>query len=212
MRRVGVLSNPRSGTSLMVYLLVSGFNLCGWGSLFPYLGKNDIYEFRCEVGDLLSWGTRKYHVVFVIRDPRNVIVSKHPATNEYLVDFGAWYVNYKKCLHLSSVVNINVVRFEDILSNPSKVQESISSFLGLPVLNDFNCCYKCKPSVELSRVGDLVFEMGGLRSLGPQKQNWKLEVNKDRIVQQLIQFPEIIQMVVELGYEEDYCWVDDLTR
>ena len=210
-KRIGVVSNPRSGTSLMVYLFVHCFDIKGVLPLFPHLDTNDVYEYRATPSDLLKWADNSYYTLFIMRDPRDVVVSKYPSIKDYLIDFGSWKENYNYYLRLKETSNVLDIRFEDLLSTPLSVQQDIKEFISLPQICGFDNFADCPKNTKLKRIDDLIFEMGGVRPLkkhiGPP--NWKKDENRARIKEQLHKFPFMVDNLLSLGYEDSIEWASN---
>ena len=161
-KRIGVLSNPRSGTSLMVRLLILGFGVAG---MAPESDGVDVYHYRIAPGSLEAAGDRSYYMIHVIRDPRAVVTSKHPSSpDKFFIDFKTWEDNHLHCLSLYDKVNVCKVKFEDMLCGPESTQQRISKFLELPIISKFRDCASVGSSV-LHRWGEMDLEMGGARDL-----------------------------------------------
>lgn len=212
MKHVGVLSNPRSGTSLMVRMLTLGFDLSGTTPLFPVSGEDDIYSYRVGPEDLKRYGNKNCYAILVLRDPRSVITSHHPSHDKpFTFDFGDWYENYMKCVRLRSQVNLREVVYEDLLLQPDLTQDHLSRWLGLPTALRFSECASASPKEGLRRCEEMDAEMGGARPLEPGRAyRWKRPEFTERIEQQLDLYPEMLDILIKLGFEEDATWIYSL--
>jgi len=146
------------------------------------------------------------YVIYVLRDPRGVIVSKHKRSPDtYYSSLGVWqeYDSYRK--HLMRHERFLVVKYEDLVSNPDQVQCSIRSFL--PFLNQ-KCLFSefhqyAAPSESTTNA------MNGLRPISTDRlKGWQMHL--PRVKAQLERFGDISDDLVELGYESDSAWKQQL--
>jgi hypothetical protein len=193
----------------MVRLLVLGFDLRGTEAVFPGNDVPDVYDYRIGCDTLVDIGDKSYYVIYVLRDPRAVMTSRHPShTVPYTFGFQEWYTNYKACMSLSDQINVCLVRYKDLLLNPVGVQEHVSNKFGLPQKAPFDECAHRVPTHGLRRWKDMDFEMGGARPLDPQKiTRWQRPQYRETIRQQLATCPEMVDVLVQLGFEEDDSWI-----
>lgn len=212
MQRVGVLSNPRSGTSLMVRLLVLGFDLSGTAPLFPRLSGEQLYEYRADARDLREWATKDYFVLFLVRDPRAVLTSSHPSNpSEFMLDFSFWKRNYEACQELKLQANVLELKYERLLEDPDSSQQRVSSFLGVPIALPFSEAAATSCTTPHPDWNRLDYEMGSPRPLDMGTAvRWRRPEFKVRLLEQLTQYPELTDVLVELGYEADDTWVKEL--
>lgn len=203
-KRIGVLSNPRSGTSLMVRLLILGFDVAG---MSPEFSGEDVYHYRIPPSSLELVGDKSYYVIHIVRDPRAVITSKHPSSpDDFLIDFKDWEENHSRCGALYNKVNVCEVKFEDVLRVPEKVQQTVSNFLQLQIVSKFRDCASIGSS-SLYRWSEMDLEMGGARALDINSvHRWSQPECIPRLREQLLKYPQMIDTLISLGYEENADW------
>lgn len=207
-KRIGVVSNPRSGTSLLVRLLLLGLDRTNTLSVVPGGNGTDIYEYRILPKDLKRIGSADYYVVLVVRDPRAVITSRHPASpSEFFIDFENWYTNHLECTSLGEKINLCQIRFEDLVSDPDRVQEHVATELSLPIVKPFSLCTNPDEQVGLARQDEMAIEMGTVRPFDMEAiHRWKLPQYRERIRDQLLRYPEMVDILIKLGYEKNGDW------
>lgn len=208
MKKFAVLSNPRSGTSLLVNLMLSGFD----PALFlpieetPTTGR-DIYDYRV----LISTATRYLYCeeccfLFILRDPRDVVVSLHPSAKhecDFLVDFRVWLNNYKEFLSIYALIpeQFLVLRYEDLIKNPNEVQRHISEFMNIKEIRFFSECFSFFDRIDKDRSDDMRLEMGGARPMDEKRiGRWKDPMFEGRIRDQFEKTPEMVDVLKSLGY------------
>lgn len=163
---------------------------------------NDIHHVR-EIHETFDpW------IIYMLRDPRDCIVSWRPRAGDYHLAFNEWLRNL---LFAKSYKGdwLLLVRFEQLVTEPEVVQARLAQDIGL------------RPSVPFAECHDHILPnqmhhqlaRGGtgptIRPLDPSViGSWRRE--KGRIRQQLEQFPELQAVLEWLGYEEDDAWQDDL--
>jgi len=206
-----MIGNPRSGSCLFTFLLAAGFDLQSKFQPF-YPSHESIFAYRVDTQKVLDDGASKSHYcVMIVKDPRDVTTSFHPRTKEkgYARDLDKWVVNYELSLQLDDKVHMLRVKYEDLVFNPSDTQDKIAAFLGLSIACPFNECHKHFLSLPLEDTEELSVDMGGVNPLLTTRVGrWKEEQHRERIKQQLAATPEIVDWLIELGYEKDNKWTE----
>jgi len=151
-----------------------------------------------------------------IRDPRSVLTSVH-ANSE-----GKWKVDWEYSLKTSQngvcgktnglkdywniiykVPNSMFVYYEDLIDRPNEVQERLKEFCGFEYKGKFSEFYKTTPPPLLTH------QLNGLRPPDPEtKYKWKK--CPERIKNLIKKHPEILDMLIDLGYEKDKQWIRNL--
>lgn len=203
MNRLVVVSNPRSGTSLLIYLLLVGFDLGKGKKVLPIEGNfNDVYSYRREFNDI-DFLQDDLKAVVIIRDPRSVVTSRHPSCpDDYLIPSLAWYNNMSSILDYAYCGSLYFVWYEDLLLQPDIVQTKISMFLDLNVVCPFSLCYKKSTAFKkLHRSKDIINEMGGIRFLDFKKTDrWKDKKYLKRIKKEIYSNKDVSNLMDILGY------------
>lgn len=143
--RVFVTGCPRSGTSLMKVLIMSLEGMHGdFEEEGPYhlaepghVAKRPFRESNAtDVEYALSLG---YKVVIMVRDGRDVMVSRHPLKPEeyYVKDLWYWVraVEYYDQFVSNYYPNVLGVRYESLVTQPYQTMRTVSDFLGIGLEN-----------------------------------------------------------------------------
>ena len=169
-------------------------------------------------------GWRKgLHFIIVVRDPRALVSSHHKAVPSdffqgydqcyYVSDQGLSYANPGVIRTFEAIRKVakdtrhkvTVVRYEDIVSDPDRVQEMLHS-LGIAWRGRFSEFYKSDIPSELTRA------LNGVRKADPSNAtSWQIEESRARrVIQQFTGEPRLFDLLKEWKYETGRRWFDDL--
>lgn len=215
-RRVHVVgSSPRTGTTLLTELLAMGFEVEAVAnherSIFKaphvrcetYLSKNP--QDVCVVGRLLRHDPDLW-VLHVVRDPRDVVVSRHDRDPEsYWTHLGIWKSYHGAARRARGMPRFRSIRYEDLVADPDAVQDEIAGFL--PFLK------RRRPFSSFEHFAvpppRAVEALGGVRPIDASSIGaWRR--HKPRLAAQLARFGPIDRDLQELGYEGDASWRREL--
>lgn len=202
---------PRSGTTLMMELFRQCFDIEAFGrheiSVFvkprpePPLYCSKRPQDILIVEPLLRYDENLW-IVFMLRDPRDVIVSEHRLRpGSYWCHLGLWKRRYAIAQRLWQHPRFAVVRYEDLAERPDEVQLFLEA--RMPFLR------RTRRFSEWGRDG--VSEaseraLGGVRPVSADSVGaWRSR--KGRIRSQLEKHGPIDRELVELGYEPDATWL-----
>lgn len=202
---------PRSGTTLLMELFRDCFEIEAFGgheiSVFvrprpePPLYCSKRPQDILFVRPLLHLDRRLW-VVFMLRDPRDVVVSRHRLRpHEYWCHLGVWKQRYEIARALWEHPRFVPVRYEDLASHPDGVQAALEA--RMPFL---------RRRLEFSRWGSAqrVSEgseraLGGVRPVSAGSIGaWRR--HPGRIASQLQRHGPIDRELIALGYEGDREW------
>lgn len=211
-KRIHVVgSSPRTGTTLMVELLVSSYVIDGFAehemSIFETPSKE--WKVFCSKlpGDLINIPVllkfdSSLYVINMLRDPRDVIVSRHSkAPDKYWVHLGVWKHRIKIAKKLANHPRFLNVHYEELVLNPAKVQKQISAFLPFleqkSSFTDFHL--NASPSQQAEEA------LGGTRPINSNSVNNWLK-HKPRVIAQIERYGSIDFDLQEFGYEKNSDW------
>ncbi len=216
MYRIHIIGcGPRTGTTLLAEALKSSFNIdyCtehedrifvnrhGEGKVFLTKHPNDVMVIRPFL-----YVMPQLYVIYMLRDPRDMVVSSHGSKpGVYWCSLRYWKAFtpcYRKIRNHPRVIT---VRYEDLVTNPDRVQEEIRQRMPFLVQQTrFSTFHKhAGPSA------DSLEAMRGVRPIsGSSIGRWKEHL--PRIAGQLSLHGDIAQDLVEFGYEENDAWLDVL--
>jgi hypothetical protein len=211
MRRLHIVGCPRSGTTLLMELLSTCFASAGFCdhelSIFAPVEPVDGVYFTKQPNDIkqlrhIFWADPQLYVIYMGRDPRAVITSKHrESPGQYFCNYRVW----RECDAAAERYQDNPrflrLRYEDLVTNPDALQRQIAArFEFLEQLHLFSEFHQfARPSEASQRA------MNGLREVNLDSLV-KWQKHLPRIAQQLQAHPELSDMLVDLGYEPDADW------
>ena len=138
MKRIHITGSPRSGTTLMLEMMATGFRL-------DVIGKKEISvlaDLPVPHPNAIAC-TKKPHewsiipgllacdpdlwFIFMVRDPRDVIASVHRMCPDiYWTNLRLWNHAWDAIRNCREHERLLVIRYEDLVRKPDKVQEKIS--------------------------------------------------------------------------------------
>ena len=231
-RYIQIISYPRSGSILMLSLMygsVSNFKVHATeASASTYakvdyntMGKRptDIREMAGieaqykRAGKELSW-------LFVQRDIRSVMTSfHHNIPKDYFIGWDYVYrvagmndgykektgIKYMKGIMDTAKAmqsNICVVKYEDLLKSPDYVQDKIKTELAVDFTTRFS-------NIDENLIPDNLKQGGITVKLDPSRRE-KWMQHKLRIIEEFNKFPEMFDVLIEEGYEDNRDWFDEI--
>ena len=202
---------PRAGTTLLKELVSGGFET---SSLAPHevsvlvrprrLRGVCVSKHPHEVATAarllrIDPGLR---VIYCLRDPRDVVCSRHPNDpSRFSVGFGTW-MRYDAVARRIGHPGFLTIRYEDLVADPDSVQLFLSS--ALPFLVRSRRFSETLSAIETSEASQRAMHYAGLihrRRVGAWKHNLP------RIREQLERFPGMKHELVARGYETGHEWV-----
>lgn len=213
MNRIHVVgAGPRTGTTLMAELLVACFEVDGFDGHETKLTRHrrDVQLYVTKwPGDSARVGPRlrldpHFHVICMVRDPRDVIVSVHAREpGRYWTSLDGWNRQIRHVRRLTRHPRFVVVRYEDLVNAPDALQESIMNRMPfLRKTQPFSAFHAhASPSAASLRA------MGGLRPIGGERiGNWKNHL--PRVAGQIARHGSaFLRDLSEFGYEADDAWL-----
>lgn len=205
-------TGPRTGTTLLVEAIRACCNVdfapeeeVGLFARPPepcslYLTKNP--------GDLLVvspslYLDRRLHVVCMVRDPRDMVVSRHAGSDHrYYASLRYWKVLYPLAKRFRSHSRFTLLRYEDLVANPDGCQDlltrSIPRLEARSRFSDFHTV--AEPSISQKNALHSVRPIG-TGSIG----RWREHL--PRVKQQVRMHGDISTDLIECGYEDDGRWL-----
>lgn len=212
-RAVVVMGSPRSGNTLMAQCLAAGFDgmrvLHRERHIFDHRrGPTDPEWIICKrprasasLGHILDAGM---WVIWMVRDPRDVITSHYASDppGVYRVNYPRWRFYQERVREFVSHSRVVMVRFEDLVLCPQRVQFELKERLELRVQLPFEACYA---RFESPKEDECLKALNGVRPLDPDTIG-RWPGHPGRILRTVKEFPELLGSLVILGYEEDHGW------
>jgi len=215
MTRIHITGCPRSGTTLMMELMRTCFENDGYCqhemSIFEQPPGHPNLFFSKQPSDIrrvkpLLYFDRNLHIINMVRDPRSVISSIHKSFPDiYFCNYRVWNecnIKGKQLLHHPRFMQI---RYEDLSQSADDVQIAINEFFPFLTkkynFSDYHSI--AHPSDESDSA------MGGVRKISSNRiLSWKNHL--PRVKYEYERFPELADILIELGYELDKSWLQVL--
>jgi hypothetical protein len=145
---------------------------------------------------------RHFHVICMMRDPRNAVVSinaKYP--DRYMGSLALWKREVRDAWRFIGHPRFIVVRYEEFVRDPDGVQAMLTR--RMPFLRErakFSQFHELsKPSASWER------SLGGVRPITPDDiQAWRQHL--PRLAGQIARHGEISDLLVATGYEQNDDW------
>lgn len=214
-KRIVICGSPRSGTTLM-----NEFMKCFYGTYvmnreeyalrFPYLVVNKKYivtkhplDFS-NIDKIIDVYNDPY-ILFMLRDPRDVIVSKHfKYKDQYFVNFTLW----EKAIHAFESTDYDkklLVKYEELIRKPNVYQKEIARQINLESKSNFEDYYQF-----VDKRHQDVKALGGVRNVDPGNfGKFKAKENYNRIKTQLNNYPQMSDYLIKYGYEKNKEWEEE---
>ena len=145
-----------------------------------------------------------------VRDPRDVVTSVHAA-------YGAargYYVGPERFARTTAALlearerdDALVVRYEDLVADPSGASAALARLTGWPIPPGFGPWYERARTAALDSMTDGA--LGGLRR--PETgavARWRAPEHRERLAALVAGCPALLEACTALGYEPDDAWAD----
>lgn len=199
---IHITGAARTGTTLMKNLMH-----CFMGT-FVVPGESGPDTSRAPRGIIVTKypekGTELYEqypnlgVILMVRDPRDMYVSRHQGTrwwvNRERLSPGYFSRQSEKLISLAEDPRTCVVRYEQLVSDPDRIQQEIADFFGLTCLHPFSDGQRW----FLKEVG-----LGEVRPVNADSVGvWKRDDVQGIVKSWLRSNPEVVRYIRYMDYEE----------
>ncbi len=205
-----VACSPRSGTTLLHEAMITCFKVdkhydheirfnevsAGGGQLLITKRPKDIMYMQAVIDD------PKLYVIFLMRDPRDVIVSRHGKnTDMYYANIRLWREMYGFATPMVGHERFLMVRYENFVSDPDAVQNEImAKYPWLERRHSFSEYHEYAEVSEKSRLAMHEVRPIAATSIGV----WKNHLG--RVKGQQAIHGSLTPDLIECGYESDDTW------
>jgi hypothetical protein len=216
MQRIHVVGcGPRTGTTLITEMIRACFEV----DLYTEHEDSIYTQPACPANIFLTKRPRdilvvgpmlrvmpNLHVIYMLRDPRDMITSKHGKDqNRYWASLRYWktYTLYGR--KLQNHPRFISVRYEDLVTQPDDVQVYLMQRLPFLIKRaPFSSYHElAQPSQDSSDA------LGGIRAVTSTSiGNWRNHL--PRVAGQLQKHGAITQDLIDYGYEPDDTWFNEL--
>lgn len=214
MQRVHIVGvNPRTGTTLLAECMRLSFEIARSeeheASMFRLRRCNGVYLTKSPQ-DLDHVRLRlaldpRFHVICMVRDPRDVVVSRHGKSSDAYwsrTSLGRFRERWALAKQLLDHPRFMVVKYEDLIARPDEVQRQIAERFGFLVsTGKFSAFHERGEISEESRLA-----LNGIRPIdATNRAKWTGHL--DRLQAQLTEHGAIDEELFALGYETDAGWM-----
>lgn len=216
MQRIHIVGcGPRSGTTLIFEAIAACFEIDLYGN-----HEERIYRWPPRSGNIFLSKSPSdilvvepvlrimpnLHVIYMVRDPRDMVVSKHgSAPDRYWSSLRYWKAYTPYGQKLQAHPRFITIRYEDLVAEPDQIQSYLIERMPFLVKRAAFSRYH-----EMSRPSN-----AALRALGPVRPissssigSWRK--HKPRIAGQLEKHGSITEDLIAYGYEQDATWEQEL--
>lgn len=211
--RVHITGAARSGTTLMLALMLTCFDVDGamaretrlWRA--PVRGRRIVVTKQPADEKLALFLSRldpKLHVIYMLRDPREVIVSRHGSDPErYWTNLRAWRESVAAASAYIGHPRLHVVRYETLVRDPDAVQRALSTAIPcLRIARPFSRFHE----VAKLRNSQWGAAMGQIRGLDSDPMpSWRNHLS--RLKGQMAVHGDLADELIRMGYEKDKKWL-----
>lgn len=191
----------------MFSLMYTGFenivkvNAGLWNEQVP----EEVIEGKVVVGKLPKKASKLHTVmaeglgiIFMMRDPRDVLISKHfEKPHRYWTSTARWIRTATVALEYQDHPNVLLIKYEDLISNPNMVQNAIAERFHLEETRRFEHCYKSFDSSDEYNAKT----MNGIRPLDKSRiGSWKDGYVNEKFVNRLMKNNEMTDLMKHFGY------------
>jgi len=215
MIRIHITGAPRSGTTLMQALMAASYSRItaptGEVRLWSTVPKDGIVCTKNPNDTLLAPMLlnmdKSLHFICMMRDPRDVISSKHySAPDKYFTNLRVWREHAAIARALGNHPRFHVVRYEDLVTHPDEIQSRLGKAMGFLVRS-------AKFSEYSGETSDAQVEtdaLNGPRAVEASRlENWKEHIG--RVKHQIKIHGSIDTELIDFSYEKNTAWLEELT-
>ena len=211
--RIHITGAARSGTTLVLALTMTCFEIDAavahecrlWRA--PVRGRRVVLtkQPRDEAFAMrLARLDPRLHVIYMLRDPREVVVSIHgSAPDRYWSDLPDWRRSVKAARRYFGHPRVHVVRYDELVRDPDGVQQRLAA--AMPFLK------MLRPFSRFHEAAALEHEQwrAAMRTVRPPSPealgSWRQHL--PRLKAQLAAHGDIAAELIELGFEKDSTWL-----
>tara|TARA_B110000444_G_C18839746_1_gene598124 strand:- start:1998 stop:2768 length:771 start_codon:yes stop_codon:yes gene_type:complete len=212
MKRLHIVGCPRSGTSLLMELIATCYRNNGFCehemSIFePVPQVVDLYISK-QPSDIkhiehIFFDDPKLFIIYLSRDPRSVITSKHEDNSkQYFCNYRIWKNCDNAAQHYQGHSRFLSLKYEDLVGKPDKCQNKISKHFTFLLEKHLFSKFEqfASPSIQAARA------MNGLRAINTKSiDRWQQHL--PRLKEQIENNSTLSKDIKRLGYETNDDWM-----
>ncbi|MBT8112277.1 MAG: hypothetical protein KJO47_01240 [Gammaproteobacteria bacterium] len=185
--------------------------------------------------DSINKYNKEIYALILTRDVRDVITSRHPnLPDEYFIGYeNSWWPKnkeftewgytaagigeiHKAIQNCEQVNGIKVIKikYEDLVTKVDEVQARLEQFIDLKFSRQFKNYYNNKSRLAYRYEGrykakDKTLVMEDRPITLSRTGKWRDKKHAERVFDQFSSHPELFDILVADGYEEDNAWYED---
>ena len=212
LKRLHITGCPRSGTTLLMEQMSACFENDGHCehelSIFATGGRSEGLYFSKQPNDIKHLGhifhrDDALYVIYVLRDPRSVITSKHgAASNQYFCNYRVWRDCERAAANYLGHPRFLRLRYEELVADPDRVQAIIQAHF--PFLVQRHAFSEFEKFARPSNASEQA--LGGVRKVDRASLS-KWQQHLPRLAHQLKLYPALGDDLIRLDYEVDRQWL-----
>ena len=145
---------------------------------------------------IFDFFNNKVKVVHIVRDGRDVVLSKHPSNKQtYWVSINRWVNDVKSGLKYINKSNVHTLKYEDLILKHKETIEQLFLFLELPLTNEV-LDFTNHTNVKKNNAWENEVETISTNSI----KKWQ-NIENDSIIEQLYANKQAVELLNTLGYE-----------
>lgn len=144
---------------------------------------------------ILDYFGEKVRLIHIIRDGRDVMLSRHPsAPDKYWVSPDRWVNDVRAGLEFKDHPQVLTIKYEDLILSYREIITEICNFIGEESTEELNNWFKH------TNVRDSNAWFDGAQKIHSESiGKWKKKENKER-VEEIMQRQEVVELLKELNY------------
>ncbi|MDR3505579.1 MAG: sulfotransferase [Acidocella sp.] len=220
-QRIHIIGPPRSGTTLMHTLFSVCMGVDGVTSREERIWRRmphgeRVLVTKCPGEERFARPLLKFDrdlwFVFMLRDPRDLIVSQHGSEpGRYWSNLRTWYEALAVYELIKGHPRFIVVRYEDLVRTPDKVQQNL--LRRLPFLQNAVPFSRYQEHIPqgVRQSAQTLQAMRGIRAVSSEHVGaWRQHL--PRVKAHISRYPDLPAWLINLGYEQDTGWLKALER
>jgi len=146
--------------------------------------------------EILALFSRRVKIIHLVRDGRDVVLSKHPLRPDaYWVSAERWVKEVQAGLRFSKDPNVLTVRYEDLILDPAVTIPKVEDFLELEHRISADNWVE---SATVRNADSLFAPIGPIQSASIGK--WKRAADTDARIETFLNTPNVSTLMSQLGY------------
>ena len=143
----------------------------------------------------------QFWVIYLLRDPRDVVVSKHARSTKYYSNIRLWREQHEYATQMIEHPRFHLVKYEDLVKDPNRVQQEIMKKIPWLIKQHDFSNYHLHATVSDSSAS----AMHGVRPISPTSlRQW--EENLPRLKKQIKLHGSLTPDLIRCDYEADDAW------